>query len=101
MKFGLTTAQIKILTDLFDEHLERGRVIVYGSRAKGNYKPYSDIDLVLQSAVPDDRLLCAKIKGDIDESNFPYLCDLQFYEEIKSAELLDHIKRVGKTIFEK
>lgn len=37
----------------------------------------------------------------IDESDFPYLCDLQYLEEIKNPHLLKHIQRIGKVFYRK
>jgi hypothetical protein len=33
---------------------------------------------------------------DLDDLNMPYLLDVSIYDEIKSVELIDHIKRAGK-----
>ncbi|WP_423910597.1 restriction endonuclease subunit S [Candidatus Spongiihabitans sp.] len=100
MEFGLSLKQKEGLISIFDKHLKQGKVIVYGSRAKGNFTPRSDLDLAIQSANADRHLLAA-IVADIMESDFPYLCDIQYLEEIKSPRLLDHIKRMGKTFYQK
>ena len=101
MEFGLSLKQKEGLISIFDKHLKQGKVIVYGSRAKGNFTAQSDIDLVIQSSNATDRHLLATIHADIMESDFPYLCDIQYLEEIKSPRLLDHIKRMGKTFYQK
>jgi hypothetical protein len=36
---------------------------------------------------------------DIIESDLPYLCDIQLFENIKNASLLDHIDRMGKVFY--
>lgn len=98
--FGLSEQQKAQLIACFDMHLKQGKVIVYGSRAKGNFTPRSDLDLAIQSANADRHLLATLI-ADIMESDFPYLCDIFYLEEIKNPRLLDHIKRVGKVLYEK
>ena len=47
MPFGLKDIEINRLKQLFaaDGHIET--VILYGSRAKGTYKPFSDVDITL------------------------------------------------------
>ncbi len=101
MNFGLNDKEFSILRSIFSTHLSSGSVIVYGSRAKGTHGSRSDIDLVIKdSAVLDDNLLY-KIVNEIDESDFPYLVDLQYYEKIKNPALIQHIDRVGEVIYQK
>lgn len=70
-------------------------IILFGSRAKGNYQNGSDIDIavVAEHLTLDDLL---QIKADVDGLNMPYKIDIVDYKKIKNKELLDHIKRVGK-----
>jgi len=101
MKFGLNDKEFSILSLIFSTHLSSGSVIVYGSRAKRTHTDRSDIDLVIKgSAVLDDKVL-HEIVDEIDESDFPYLVDLQYYEKIKNPALLQHIDRVGEVIYQK
>ena len=45
MKFGLKKLQFDQIVTVFSNHKEIETVILYGSRAKGCQKPYSDIDI--------------------------------------------------------
>ena len=47
MKFGLKESDIELIKKVFSNYPEVEKVILYGSRAKGTYKPASDIDLTL------------------------------------------------------
>ena len=47
MPYGLTDKELQILQTLFAANAHIEQVILYGSRAKGNYKPFSDVDIVL------------------------------------------------------
>ncbi len=47
MKFGLPDETIIRIQGIFSGHASIERVLVYGSRAKGNWREGSDIDLVL------------------------------------------------------
>ncbi|WP_343217662.1 nucleotidyltransferase domain-containing protein [Chryseobacterium salipaludis] len=45
--FGLAPSEIKMIKGVFEKFPQVHEVVIYGSRAKGNFKPYSDIDLSL------------------------------------------------------
>jgi len=99
MDTGLNSAQENLLKQIFAKYLKSGTVIIYGSRAKGNYSERSDIDLVIKGSQLNDEQTVEAIRDDIDESDFPYLTDLQYYEKIKNPSLIRHIDRVGKVLF--
>ena len=102
MDFGLSLQQKNELIAIFEKFLPEGRVIVYGSRAKGNYTDRSDIDLIIKQQNQNiNRDLLEEIKEEIEESDFPYLVDMQLFETIKNNKLLQHIDRIGKIFYEK
>lgn len=74
--------------------------LVYGSRAKGNYKPGSDIDLTLTGAALTQDML-ARLVGQFEESNLPYQVDLSILRDIDNPSLREHIERVGKVLFQR
>lgn len=74
--------------------------MLYGSRAKGNFKPGSDIDLTLRGAGLTLSLL-GDIDAALDELLLPYQIDLSIYDQIGHAELVAHIDRVGRVIYQK
>ena len=96
--FGLTREQIQLLQETLKKYFKQGKVIVYGSRAKGNFHQRSDIDLVIQESLSDHRHALENFKESIDESDFPYLCDVQYFESIKNPHLIEHIQRRGKLL---
>jgi len=73
-------------------------VIFFGSRAKGNYKIGSDIDLTIFSDEMDLQTL-HKIELELDDLLLPYKVDLSIYNDLKSEDLKEHIKRVGIIFF--
>ncbi|MGE5440591.1 MAG: nucleotidyltransferase family protein [Bacteroidota bacterium] len=74
------------------------KAILYGSRAKGNFKNGSDIDLTLEGDELElDTLL--KILNELDELDLPYKIDLSIYSAISNNDLLEHINRVGITFY--
>lgn len=99
-KFGLQELTINKINHIFSNYTEIEKVVIYGSRAKGNPKPGSDIDLtIFGERLSADTLFT--ISRDIDDLLLPYTIDLSIYHHIKNNELLDHIKRVGKVFFKR
>ena len=96
MKFGLDEEVIKKLNTIFKNYNIQ-KVIIFGSRAKGNYKKYSDIDLAFIGNIDFNTKL--EILEKIDDLLLPYEVDLIDFNKIKNLELKNHIKRVGKEIF--
>jgi len=70
------------------------QVVLYGSRAIGNYKEGSDIDLCLlgENLTLDEQFA---IESDIDDLLLPYKIDLSIYKYIKNKKLIDHIDNAG------
>ena len=101
MMFGLTLQQKQMLNAIFEQYLPTGKVVVYGSRAKGNYTNRSDLDLAIEAKYDIKPDLAAEIKEAIDDSDFPYMVDIQFIKTIKNKKLLAHIERVGLVLYEK
>jgi len=68
--------------------------IIFGSRAKGNYKDGSDIDIAIKGEnLKLDDILALKVK--LDDLDLPYNIDLINYADIKEPDLTEHIDRVG------
>jgi len=85
----------KIKTVLFSmQGVEQA--VLYGSRAKGNYKEGSDIDLTVKGNLTYDDLV--KMSVNLDNLNLPWEIDISLYSQIKNKDLLDHIDRVGIAI---
>ncbi|WP_242469613.1 nucleotidyltransferase family protein [Rhabdochromatium marinum] len=77
-------------------HLQRA--VLFGSRAKGNYHPGSDIDLALfGSDLTETDIL--SLAGRIDDLLLPYQVDLCPVNTLKNQALLAHIHRVGQVIY--
>ena len=94
MKFGLKEETIEKVQKVFSQFPQIDEVILYGSRAKGNYKEGSDIDLTLKGTGLDLFVL-NEISLIIDDLLLPYLFDISIYDNITNQDLLEHIKRVG------
>ncbi len=97
--YGLKDKDIELINSVFKRHDKIERVILYGSRAKGNYRPNSDIDLTL---IGKDLTLKEQfeIENELDDLMLPYKIDLSIYQKIENQDLTDHIDRVGIVFFE-
>ncbi len=100
MRFGLNENTVSKINDTFTSYPEIEQVLIYGSRAKGNFREGSDIDISLFGENLDSTLL-KSIHQKIDNLNTPYLFDISIFNDLKSERLIDHIKRVGKILYEK
>ncbi|SHI62633.1 Nucleotidyltransferase domain-containing protein [Geosporobacter subterraneus DSM 17957] len=100
MKYGLKDSILENLVHVFAKYPKIEKVLLYGSRAKGNYKNGSDIDLTLIGENLDLQDL-NKVSLDLDELYLPYSFDLSIFENIENEELIEHISRIGVTIYER
>lgn len=98
MSYGLSQQTVESLSEIFRTYPEIHDVILYGSRAKGTFNDGSDIDICLKGENLDTSVL-HKISNDIDNLLLPWLFDISIYETINNTDLLNHINRVGKTIY--
>jgi len=98
-QYGLEEKEIAAIKNILAQHQEVEQAILYGSRAKGNFKPASDIDLVLKG----DKLTVAvqnRIADELDDLLLPYKFDLSVFHQISDDDLLEHIERIGLEFYE-
>lgn len=92
--FGLPSHVMTELKSLFARHPAIEEVTLYGSRAKGNYRYNSDIDLMLTApglSWPEFN----EIELEIDDLLLPWEVDLTLKHQVDNPELLEHVRRVG------
>ena len=100
MKYGLTEATVEKIRGVFARFPAIEKAVLYGSRAKGNFKTGSDIDLSLYGeALTSD--LCSTIASELDDLLLPYTIDLSIFDELNHAQLREHIERVGVVFYER
>ncbi|NLC71111.1 MAG: nucleotidyltransferase domain-containing protein [Desulfuromonadaceae bacterium] len=100
MSHGLPDAAVLGIRAVLARFPAVEKAVLYGSRAKGNFQPGSDIDLALMG----DGLTVAElglIADELDELLLPYMIDLTLFHLIDNPELLGHIERVGQVFYEK
>lgn len=98
--YGLSDKEFYEMTAIFSKCKNLEKVILYGSRAKGNYKKFSDVDITLEG----DNLTLAdlfQIQDLLYESDLPYMYDVSIFSSITNPDLIDHIRRRGVVIWER
>ena len=91
MKFGLSKEvyiQIKECINKFPY-----KFLIFGSRARGDYKQESDIDLAIMEFVNEDEK--TKIRNELDKLNVIYMIDIVFAYDSAKKELVESIKKEG------
>jgi predicted nucleotidyltransferase len=99
-RFGLKESTINKIISVFTKYPKIKKVLLYGSRAKGNYRNGSDIDLTL---IGDELSYShlGSIELDIDDLFLPYSFDISIFKDIGNPNLVDHINRVGVVFYER
>ena len=100
MRFGLPDSAIEQICAIFAAHPEIERAVLYGSRAKGNFKPGSDIDLTLFGADLSHELLL-DLLVEPDDLLLPWMIDLSLSASLHHPALQDHINRVGVVFYQR
>lgn len=100
-RFGLKETIIQKICAVLATYPQVEQAILYGSRAKGNYKNGSDIDLTLSGNADLTVKILYHILSDLDELLLPYTIDLSILSHIQDPDLLGHIQRVGQTFYQK
>ena len=100
MTFGLSDATIEKIRSVFARYPQVEKAVLYGSRAKGTYKPGSDIDLSLEGPALDWRVV-GRLYEALDDLLLPYKFSLIVHDKALDPEVAAHIARVGITVFER
>ncbi|MGK9064901.1 nucleotidyltransferase domain-containing protein [Stutzerimonas chloritidismutans] len=98
LESGLSEADVYQIRRVLSRFPSLKEAILYGSRAKGSYRPGSDIDLVLKG----DRLshqTLLDIQWLLEELPLPYKFDVSLFSHLDNPELIEHIARVGKVFY--
>ncbi|MDX2130385.1 MAG: nucleotidyltransferase domain-containing protein [Chloroherpetonaceae bacterium] len=100
MTYGLSEETVGKMTCVFTQFPEIEQVIIYGSRAKGTHREGSDIDITLIGNEVTEAIR-SKVWLALDDLNMPYMIDLSVFNSLTSQSLIDHITRVGKSLYQR
>jgi len=98
MPFGLKDEVVEKINRVFAVHPEVEEAVLYGSRAKGNQRPGSDIDLTLKGSSLNLQIV-NRLSRELDDLLLPYTFDISIFHQIANPELIDHIERVGRVFY--
>ena len=101
LKFGLEEKVIDQIVDIIKEYDEVEKVKIFGSRARGDYKNQSDIDIALYGEKLTNSIN-TNIFYDIDKLYLPYKIDLINFNTLKNEKALrENIESEGTIIYVK
>lgn len=98
---GLLDRDLKFILEAISKYPEIEEVIIIGSRAMGNYKKGSDIDLALKGEKVNQRVV-RRLSDDLEEEYpLPYFFDIVSYNDIVDEDFKYHIDNEGSSIWRK
>ncbi|MCL1877352.1 MAG: nucleotidyltransferase domain-containing protein [Defluviitaleaceae bacterium] len=97
--FGLKAEVLGAIVAVLKCNPKIEKAVIFGSRAKGNFRNYSDIDIAIYGEVDStdaEHIIC-----ELDELPTAHSFDVTAFDAIKNPALQEHIKRVGVLIYRK
>lgn len=101
MDFGLRQQDLQEIAGILGRFPAVEEAILFGSRAKGNFKKGSDIDIAIKGQGIHHEVVNSIAFLLNEESAAPYFFDIIHYDDISEKELLEHIHRVGICIYKR
>ena len=101
MKYGLKKETLKAIHQAIAKIGTINKVVLYGSRAKGNYRNGSDIDITLIGKELTLANSIYPLMDELEELYLPYTFDISIFDHIDNENLVEHINRVGKLFYKK
>jgi len=99
-RFGLSETTIQKLCGVLARYPQVEKAVLYGSRATGNYRNGSDIDLALFGNELTLQTLC-RIMNAIDDLMLPYSVDLVIFKQVGDPDLRTHIQQTGVVFYQR
>ncbi|WP_174614845.1 nucleotidyltransferase domain-containing protein [Virgibacillus ihumii] len=99
--FGLTDKDIKLITEALDGVDEIENAFIFGSRALGNYKKGSDVDIAIGGRNVTWGTAATLSETLNEELPLPYYFDILDYNAISNHNLTAHIEQYGVQIYDK
>lgn len=97
--FGIYNKSYSLILGAISEIPEIEKAIIFGSRAMGDYKMGSDIDIAIFGA-DLNFAITTRLQGKLNERlPIPYFVDVVHYETLNNEALKKHIADEGKVIF--
>ena len=98
--FGLQENDVSTIITILKEYPEVLEAYIFGSRAKGNFKEGSDVDIAVKGKNISFRTISSINSKLNEETPLPYHFDILNYNTLTNFELLNHIDRMGKKFYD-
>lgn len=99
--YGLLERDMKYIIKALEQFDEIEKAVLFGSRAMGNYKKGSDVDIALIGENISNEVIF-KVDDYLNEVYpLPYFFDILNYNSILNENLKNHINIEGKIIYDK
>lgn len=100
MMFGLPDEFLHVVEMFGETHSDIEQIILFGSRATGNYRSGSDVDLILTGRnLGIDNVIQFEIHLEKLDSLNKF--DILIFDRIASADLIRQIETTGITLYSK
>lgn len=96
MKYGISDKSYALMLNTFSQDNTIKSVTLFGSRAMGNHKQGSDIDLSVRFDAIKNNKLATKLNQELP---MPYYFDVLDYDVLENTTLKTHINDFGKVIY--
>lgn len=95
MNIGWTPEQEKELKRIIFKYFPHIKILVFGSRSNGKFRPTSDLDLCLRGKSPLDLSQWSKCEEEISSTDIPFKIDLSDWHRM-SAEFQEIVTEKGR-----
>jgi predicted nucleotidyltransferase len=99
MKFGLSQADMQQIVHAVQQFPQIEGACIFGSRAKGNYKPGSDVDIAISGEKISPEIVTRLGIILNEETRLPYFIDIVHIQSLADSSLKEHIQRVGQWFY--
>lgn len=99
LRTGLSDSDYALIAEAAKQQSEIESLVLFGSRAKGNFRKGSDVDIAVKGlSVTYDSVI--RLSDQLNEVlPLPYFFDVLNYNTLSDPELKAHIDRVGLEIY--
>jgi uncharacterized protein len=101
MMFGLLMRDMDYILTALKKFNEIEKAYLFGSRAMGNYKQGSDVDIAISGKKITQKTIYELSEWLNEEYPLPYFFDILHYEKINNEKLVQHIDSYGKELYQK
>ena len=95
-KYGISGKNYKEILEIFEKIPQIEKVVLFGSRARGDYKNTSDIDLAVKFKEEDKKLF---LINKLEELNCILKFDVLNVDKIENDKLLENIEKEGIILY--